>query len=116
MIQALGLPLAKRVKDSRVLVVGAGGIGCELLKNLVCAGFGSGYTQANLGAGDNQDDESLVTTLMSRAPGIVLVDLDTIDLSNLNRQFPLRLSDGASVATHARGAVRLPAPGVKSST
>lgn len=90
MIQALGLPLAKRVKDSRVLVVGAGGIGCELLKNLVCAGFGSGYTQANLGAGDNQDDESLVTTLMSRAPGIVLVDLDTIDLSNLNRQFLFR--------------------------
>ena len=90
MIQALGLALAKRVKDSRVLVVGAGGIGCELLKNLVCAGFGSGYTQANLGAGDNQDDESLVTTLMSRAPGIVLVDLDTIDLSNLNRQFLFR--------------------------
>lgn len=90
MIQALGLALAKRVKDSRVLVVGAGGIGCELLKNLVCAGFGSGYTQANLGAGDNQDDESLVTTLLSRAPGIVLVDLDTIDLSNLNRQFLFR--------------------------
>ena len=90
MVQALGLALAKRVKDSRVLVVGAGGIGCELLKNLVCAGFGSGYTQANLGAGDNQDDESLVTTLMSRAPGIVLVDLDTIDLSNLNRQFLFR--------------------------
>jgi ubiquitin-like 1-activating enzyme E1 B len=90
MIQALGLPLAKRVKDSRLLVVGAGGIGCELLKNLVCAGFGSGYTQTNLGAGDNRDDESLVTTLMSRAPGIVLVDLDTIDLSNLNRQFLFR--------------------------
>lgn len=90
MIQALGLPLAKRVKDSRVLVVGAGGIGCELLKNLVCAGFGSGYTQANLGAGDDLNDESLVTTLMSRAPGIVLVDLDTIDLSNLNRQFLFR--------------------------
>lgn len=90
LVQALGLPLAKRVKDSRVLVVGAGGIGCELLKNLVCAGFGSGYTQANLGAGDNQDDESLVPTLMSRSPGIVLVDLDTIDLSNLNRQFLFR--------------------------
>jgi ubiquitin-like 1-activating enzyme E1 B len=90
LVQALGLPLAKRVKDSRVLVVGAGGIGCELLKNLVCAGFGSGYTQSNLGAGDNKDDEALVTTLMSRAPGIVLVDLDTIDLSNLNRQFLFR--------------------------
>lgn len=84
-VQALGLPLAKRVKDSRVLVVGAGGIGCELLKNLVCSGFGSGYTQPS-----NATDEPLVPTLLSRAPGIVLIDLDTIDLSNLNRQFLFR--------------------------
>jgi ubiquitin-like 1-activating enzyme E1 B len=89
LIQALGLPLARRVKDSRVLVVGAGGIGCELLKNLVCAGFGSGNTQTDLGAIPTQDDGSL-TTPASRAPGIVLVDLDTIDLSNLNRQFLFR--------------------------
>ena len=31
-------PLQKAITESKVLVVGAGGIGCELLKNIVLTG------------------------------------------------------------------------------
>ncbi|KAI0036331.1 hypothetical protein K488DRAFT_39149, partial [Vararia minispora EC-137] len=61
----LGPELFDQLANIKVLLVGAGGIGCELLKNIVLTGFGN----------------------------ITLLDLDTIDLSNLNRQFLFRKKD-----------------------
>lgn len=76
----LGPEMCARLAKTRVLLVGAGGIGCELLKNVVLAGFGH----------------------------ITLLDLDTIDLSNLNRQFLFKKKDikqsKAMVAAQTAGA------------
>lgn len=35
----IGKSLVNTIADAKVLMVGAGGIGCELLKNLVMSGF-----------------------------------------------------------------------------
>lgn len=63
--KVLGEERFQHIRTSKVLMVGAGGIGCELIKNLMLTGFGE----------------------------IHIVDLDTITLSNLNRQFLFRQKD-----------------------
>lgn len=64
-VKIIGQENYHRLRSLKCLVVGAGGIGSELLKDCILMGFGE----------------------------IHIVDLDTIDLSNLNRQFLFRHRD-----------------------
>ena len=78
--------IGKLPEESAVLVVGAGGIGCELLKSLALCRFRS----------------------------IGVIDLDTIEVSNLNRQFLFRREHvGQPKATVACDSIRRLCPSIQ---
>ena len=57
-------------------MVGAGAIGCELLKNYAMLGVGTGKAVVDQASPDNN----------RKAGSIVLTDPDIIEMSNLNHQ------------------------------
>jgi len=87
----LGQPLIEKLSKLNYFVVGAGAIGCELLKCLALMGVGSD------------------------AKGrIHVTDMDTIERSNLNRQFLFRPSDvGKAKSCCAAAAAKVMNPDLK---
>ena len=69
-ISIFGKDIQKKLYDLQLFIIGSGAIGCEVLKNF-----------AMMGVSTNKDKKSLIT------------DCDTIEMSNLNRQFLFRKED-----------------------
>lgn len=81
---SLSRAFVERIRNLRLFIIGAGAIGCELVKNLAMLGAGSGQQGS-----------------------VTITDMDTIEMSNLNRQFLFRKPDiGKLKAQCAVNAIR----------
>jgi len=69
-IAVFGTEFQEKIANTNEFLVGAGAIGCEMLKNWAMIGLGTGPKG-----------------------GIVITDMDSIERSNLNRQFLFRAPD-----------------------
>jgi ubiquitin-activating enzyme E1 len=84
-IAVFGKAFQEKLLGSKFFIVGSGALGCEYLKNFAMIGIGCG----------------------THGGHITLTDMDTIEKSNLNRQFLFRSNDvGKSKALVASNAVR----------
>ncbi|GAA5923643.1 E1 ubiquitin-activating protein UBA1 [Sporobolomyces koalae] len=77
-IAVFGRAFQRKIENNRQFLVGAGAIGCEMLKNWAMMGLATGPEGK-----------------------IVITDLDTIEKSNLNRQFLFRPKDVGSFKSEA---------------
>ncbi|XP_078399311.1 ubiquitin-like modifier-activating enzyme 1 [Cetorhinus maximus] len=83
-IVIFGADFQEKLKRQKYFLVGAGAIGCELMKNFAMIGLGAG-----------------------EGGSIIVTDMDTIERSNLNRQFLFRPSDVTKMKSQtAAAAVR----------
>lgn len=73
-----------------MLCVGAGGIGCELLKTLVLTGFEDIELVRQIHLVPMIFRQDKLQVQQSDFAGRLQIDMDTIDTSNLNRQFLFR--------------------------
>lgn len=90
-VAVFGSSFQKKIENLRYFLVGAGAIGCEMLKNFAMMGIGAGPDG-----------------------GIAITDMDTIEKSNLSRQFLFRNTDiGKAKSTAAAAAVKKMNPDVK---
>lgn len=91
----LGRELCARLPQTKVLLVGAGGIGCELREFRTHAlSSGPLFSHSFAKLSDTAPIHIAVKNIVLTGFGhITLLDLDTIDLSNLNRQFLFKKKD-----------------------
>lgn len=80
-IAVFGRDVQEKLANSRFFLVGAGAIGCELLKNFAMMGVGAGPNGR-----------------------IIITDMDTIEKSNLNRQFLFRSHDVGKMKSNTAAA------------